>query len=212
MAGEATEMQLSVKNIGSVTSPPFTVGFGYTTGSGGGGGFKAVQDPDGILPGEQTNYRIPRRLFDADVYSVTAEADNDNQIDEDDDDDNTASATLTVTPPPPGPNLIISSFTITPADICATDSATFAYTVSNTGTEPASDFFLMLNWENDVGGTGSYSGPFFEVNPGDTVSASDSHVIDSSGEYTFTAVVDPDNNVAESNEADNEAEAGLSVC
>jgi subtilase family serine protease len=119
-----------------------------------------------------------------------------------------------VTPPPGRPNLVIDSFTITPEGICVQDEATFEFSVSNTGGAPAEDFFLMLNYvRGEEGSTGSYQGPFFRLLvPGDTANASTSHVLDSAGEYTFTAVVDADNNVAEENETDNESEVVIDVC
>ena len=148
------------------------------------------------------SFSVVRQVSDmvAQNYQNTATADINNSVVETDESNNVTLDFFTVVEATLGPDLVVSSFTHTPANPTTTDLVTLSATVTNQGDEVASTSSLELK----VGGEStppSYTIP--ELSPGESFSM-DRQVSDLNAQsYQNTATADINNNVVESVESNN---------
>lgn len=118
------------------------------------------------------------------------------------------------TQPQPKPDLVITSFSITPASPNAGDAVNFSTTFINQGNAATPNGFLSVHYYIDGDGSqGIYGGDTLSVAPGQSVtfSASSQNWAAVAGTHTLSAFVDDLNGVDESNETNNTAALTVNV-
>ena len=178
--GQADASLLSLKVGGETTPPTFSV--------------------PALAPG--ATYEVQRELVlgVAQGYLVTAKADVNNDVAESNEDNNQRTDTLSVAAAGVA-DLVVSSLSHSPASPITTDTITFTAVVKNVGTGQADASLLSLK----VGG--ETTPPTFSVPalaPGATYEVQRELVLGVAQNYLVTAKADVNNDVAESNEDNNQ--------
>ena len=191
-----------VKNIGTGSAGASTLSFRI-----GGESSPPTFSVPALAPG--ATYTAQRQLVlgVAQGYTNTAIADVDNDVTESNEANNQTTDTFIVSATSP-PDLVVFSLTHSPASPTTVDQITFTAVVKNIGTGSAGASTLSFR----IGGESSP--PTFSVPalaPGATYTAQRQLVLGVAQGYTNTAIADVDNDVTESNEANNQTTDTFSV-
>lgn len=159
-----------------------------------------------LEPGESTTLQLPSWSATAGSFDVSAEIDYGDEIAEEDESNNDYSTTVSVTDPKP--DLTVVDVEWRPAPPTAGEAVQFRLTIRNTGEVTAETVETRVL----VDGNAVTMAPTTTLDPGET------YTTPWSGSYEFTegthdvvGVVDPDDNIVESDETDNSVSEIVSV-
>jgi subtilase family serine protease len=145
---------------------------------------------------------VPR----ASSCTIKAVADGDNNIKEGDEANNTKTMTVTFSHPSLS-DLVVQDIVWSPKNPTLGDTVTFTVSLKNQGSGQAISPSYVADFMDDTYQTSSYVG---QMDPGAIVTRAFTWQAQA-GSHTFKAVVDYNHNLSESNEANNEKEATLTV-
>ncbi|GBF36647.1 CARDB domain-containing protein [Methanofervidicoccus abyssi] len=164
--------------------------------------YNKTQNVNGLNAGDSTTLTFTWTPTNIGNYTIIAKVDPDNTVTESSDDDNTNTTTVTVLLAKP--NLVIENITTT-TPIYTNNPTEINITIANNGVADATDKFAVQITITDASGKEVYTNKTdvsgLNVNENKTLTFTWTPT--NTGNYTITAVVDPDKAVDELNESDN---------
>ena len=207
--GKASTVDIKIRNNGNTTSPQFLVDWNPDANYVNSPSLQTVTYEVGpIGPGATTDVTFPFTYPSYGNFSTLTTVDPRNTVQETNEANNQLIVPVTVAPG--DVNLKITSFSVNPSTIKRFSSATASVTVKNTGTFPVGSF--AVQWFSVQSGgpqTKTVSGG---LSPGQSITLTyTGFFFQAAGPYTSKAVVDPSNQVPETNEGDNTATTPVTI-
>ena len=172
---------------------------------------------DTILPGESATVQVTYDVTDKQGdRKIQFSVDPNNTISETDESDNVALVTLTVAPPP-APNLLVkeSNIKFSPASPVEGSEVTISVTVLNEGPLDANMVEVMFADVTDGNGSGTPIGSLQTIDHIPSGGSGTAQVTYDTtgkvGDRNIQVTADPNNQIAETDETDNQAETTLSI-
>ncbi|MEN0128905.1 MAG: CARDB domain-containing protein [Brevundimonas sp.] len=196
-------LQATVRNTGTAASAATTVAFSL------GGQNVGTANVGALAAGAQASVSVDAGTRAVGSYPVTVTVDPAGTVTESNETNNSASGTVTVTngTQPTSPDLQVSITGTSPAAPTTNDAVTVSATVRNAGTGAAPATSVAFS----VGSTSAGSAQVPALAAGAQATVSLSLGTRAAGAYTVTGTVDPNNQVSESNEANNTGTASFTV-